>query len=271
MTEGTSSDVGGGTVPPQKDATVHKSDPHKRLVWLDLEMTGLDVASEKILEVAVVVTDGNLATMSTFTGVCHHDDEVLDAMGEWCTRQHATRSVVTGRSLIDDVRASLLDVGTIEVALCEFLRQFRVPGTHLTLAGSSVSLDRQFLAVHMPRAAEFFHYRIFDVSSFMEASRRWAPSLGSFLPRRTADHRALGDTLESINLMRFLRANFLRPDFSGGTKPSAPLVRVQTAPVAAPQTWAPPPQRFVRGSFPLGTGWPRPAGRASDAPSWRSV
>lgn len=177
-------------------------DPN-RLVWIDLEMTGLKPDTDRIIEVAMVVTDNNLDTVAEGpVWAVHQDEAALDAMDAWNKGTH-------GRSgLIERVRASVLDDATVEEAALAFLRE-HLPEKASPMCGNSVCQDRRFLARWMPRLEEYFHYRNLDVSTLKELVRRWQPDLLKGIPKE-GRHEALADVYESIAELRYYRANFIR-------------------------------------------------------------
>jgi oligoribonuclease len=173
------------------------------LAWIDLEMTGLDPDRERIIEVAIVVTDSHLNVLAEAPVlVVHQPDEVLGAMDKWNTSTH-TRS-----GLIDKVKASALDEAAAEQQLIAFLAQ-HVPGNASPMCGNSICQDRRFLARHMPRLEAYFHYRNLDVSTVKELARRWKPEIAKGLVKQSK-HEALADIYESIDELKYYRENFLR-------------------------------------------------------------
>jgi len=175
------------------------------LVWIDLEMTGLDPETERIIEIATVVTDVSLEVVAEGPEIAiHQSAEVLAAMDEWNTEQH-------GRSgLIERVLASTCPVQEAEARTLEFLER-HVPPRTSPMCGNSICLDRRFLHRHMPRLEEFFHYRNLDVSTLKELCLRWAPDKAERFEKR-AEHRALQDIRGSISELRFYRDELLRLD-----------------------------------------------------------
>lgn len=175
------------------------------LVWLDLEMTGLDPYRERILEIAAVVTSAELEVVAEGPSlVVHQPDEVLDGMGPWCTEHHGASG------LTERVRASTLGEEEAERQILEFVAAHCAEAT-APLAGNSVHTDRAFLARYMPRLDGYLHYRIVDVSTVKEVVRRWYPSVFSRRPRKKSTHRALDDIVESIEELRFYRDRVFRP------------------------------------------------------------
>jgi len=177
-------------------------DPN-RLIWIDLEMTGLRPDTDRILEVALVVTDHALEIVAQApVYVVHQDDAALDAMDSWNTSTH-------GRSgLIDKVRQATATEGEVEAAALAFLRE-HVPAKVSPMCGNTICQDRRFLARSMPALEDWFHYRNLDVSTLKELARRWKPELMKGIPKE-GKHEALADILESIDELRYYRANFLR-------------------------------------------------------------
>lgn len=173
------------------------------LVWLDMEMTGLDPERERIIEVAVVVTDLNLETVAEGPVlVVHQPDSLLDAMDSWNKATH-------GRSgLIDKVRASTVSEEEAESQLIEFLAAY-VPAGKSPLCGNSIGQDRRFMVRYMPRLETFFHYRNLDVSTLKELCRRWKPEIYKGYTKQSR-HEALADIYDSINELKYYREHFIR-------------------------------------------------------------
>ena len=174
-----------------------------RLVWIDLEMTGLKPDTDRIIEMALVVTDGDLATVAEApVWVVRQPDAALDAMDSWNKGTH-------GRSgLIDRVKASLFTEAYVEAAALAFLRE-HVPAKASPMCGNSICQDRRFLARWMPELEDYFHYRNLDVSTLKELARRWKPDLMKGVPKE-GKHEALADVYESIAELRYYRENFIR-------------------------------------------------------------
>ena len=177
-------------------------DPN-RLIWIDLEMTGLKPDADRILEMALVVTDHALETVAQSpVYVVHQDDAVLDTMDAWNRSTH-------GRSgLIDKVKASKATEAEVEAASLAFLREY-VPAKASPMCGNSICQDRRFLARFMPALEDWFHYRNLDVSTLKELARRWKPDLLRSVPKE-GKHEALADVHESIAEMRLYRDTFLK-------------------------------------------------------------
>ena len=174
------------------------------LIWIDLEMTGLKPEADRILEVALVVTDRELNTIAEApVWVVHQSDTVLAGMDSWNQGTH-------GRSgLIDKVKASAVDEATVETAALAFLRE-HVPPKTSPMCGNSICQDRRFLARSMPSLEDYFHYRNLDVSTLKELARRWKPELMKGVPKE-GKHEALADVYESIAELKYYRENFIRP------------------------------------------------------------
>ena len=178
-------------------------DPN-RLIWIDLEMTGLKPESDRILEVALVVTDHDLATVAEApVWVVHQDDAMLAAMDSWNQATH-TRS-----GLIEKVKASALSDVEVEASALAFLRE-HVPAKVSPMCGNSICQDRRFLARWMPGLEDYFHYRNLDVSTLKELARRWKPDLLKGVPKE-GKHEALADVYESIAELKYYREHFIRP------------------------------------------------------------
>ena len=168
-------------------------------------MTGLDPSRDRIIEIALVITDSQLQPVAQAPVlVIHQDAAILDAMDAWNKGTH-------GRSgLIDKVKASALDEAAAEENLLAFVAQY-VPAGESPMCGNSVCQDRRFMANHMPRLERYFHYRNLDVSTLKELSRRWKPQVyGAF--KKSGKHEALADIEESIAELRHYRDNFLKLD-----------------------------------------------------------
>lgn len=173
------------------------------LVWLDMEMTGLNPDGDRIIELALVVTDSQLNTVAEApVWVVHQSDAVLDAMDDWNKGTH-------GRSgLIDKVKASPLGEAEVEEQALAFLKQW-VPERTSPMCGNSICQDRRFMARYMAKLEAWFHYRNLDVSTLKELCKRWKPELAKGLTKH-GKHEALADIYESIEELRYYRDNFLK-------------------------------------------------------------
>ena len=173
------------------------ADPNN-LIWIDMEMTGLQPDSDRIIEIAMLVTDSQLAVVAEGPLlVVHQPDAVLDAMDSWNKSTHKK----TG--LIDRVRASAMSEADAERAALEFLGE-HVPANNSPMCGNSICQDRRFLARWMPRLEAHFHYRNLDVSTLKELVRRWKPELMKGFSKE-GKHEALADILESIEELKYYR------------------------------------------------------------------
>ena len=177
----------------------------ENLIWLDLEMTGLDPEHDRVLEIATLVTDKQLSLLAEGPVIAvHQSDAVLAAMGEWCRRQHA-QSGLTAR-----VRASRVNEAEAERATLAFLRRYLPPNSS-PMCGNSICQDRRFLARYMPELEKFFHYRNLDVSTLKELARRWAPGVAEGFVKEST-HLALDDIRDSVAELKYYRARLLRPE-----------------------------------------------------------
>jgi oligoribonuclease len=174
----------------------------QNLIWIDLEMTGLLTESDRIIEVAVVITDAQITQrLEGPVFAIHQSDAVLDAMDAWNKGTH-------GRSgLIDRVKASTVDEAQAQCQAIEFLRRY-VPKNASPMCGNSICQDRRFLARTMPELEAFFHYRNLDVSTLKELARRWKPEILAGFKKAQA-HTALADIHESIDELVYYREHFL--------------------------------------------------------------
>jgi oligoribonuclease len=176
------------------------------LIWIDLEMTGLNPDTDRVIEIATIVTDAHLNIIAEGPAIAiHQKDMVLNAMDEWNTRQHG------GSGLVDRVKRSTVDEAKATEMTLTFLRQFVDAGSS-PMCGNSICQDRRFLWRHMPKLEAFFHYRNLDVSSIKELAVRWYPELVKGI-RKNSTHLALDDVRDSINELRYYRETFFHiPD-----------------------------------------------------------
>jgi oligoribonuclease len=175
------------------------------LIWIDLEMTGLVVSQDVILEIAVVVTDKDLAVIAEGPSiVIHHSQAVLDSMNDWCKKQHALSG------LTQAVIESTISESHAETMVCDFLQNYCVKGQGI-LCGNSVWQDKAFIHRYMPKLDAFFHYKIVDVSSIKELVIRWYPKSPYSDIKKQDKHRALPDVYESIEVLRIYRKYFFVP------------------------------------------------------------
>jgi oligoribonuclease len=180
---------------------VAQNDTH--LVWIDMEMSGLEPDQDCVLEVALIVTDKDLVLVEEGPVlVVHQSDAVLDAMDNWNKGTH-------GKSgLIDKVKASPLSETDVETRMIEFMKQY-VGERKSPMCGNSICQDRRFLARHMPKLEAYFHYRNLDVSTLKELAARWRPELKDGF-KKANSHTALADIQESIEELKYYREHFIR-------------------------------------------------------------
>ena len=174
-----------------------------RLIWIDLEMTGLKTDTDHIIEIATVVTDKNLQILEEGPVLAiHQPDSILDAMDDWNRRQHASSG------LTQRVRASHVTAREAETRTVQFLSRWIEPGVS-PMCGNSICQDRRFLAREMPELERYFHYRNLDVSTLKELARRWNPDAYSGF-QKNSTHLALDDIRDSIRELAHYRTHFLR-------------------------------------------------------------
>jgi oligoribonuclease len=175
----------------------------ENLIWIDLEMTGLDPDRDRIIEIATVVTDKELTVLAEGPVLAiHQSDDVLAGMDEWNTRQHANSG------LTERVRASRVTEAEASEATLEFLRQHVDQGAS-PICGNSICQDRRFLIRHMPELASYFHYRNLDVSTLKILAKLWLPEVGNRFEKKSV-HLALADIHDSIRELRFYREHLFK-------------------------------------------------------------
>ncbi|TXI20953.1 MAG: oligoribonuclease [Nitrosomonas sp.] len=175
---------------------------NNNLIWVDMEMTGLNPDTDRIIEVALVITDAQLNTIAEGPVlVVHQADEVLDAMDKWNKSTHAKSG------LIDKVKASPLSEDEVETQLIEFLK-LHVPSGASPMCGNSICQDRRFMVRSMPQLEAYFHYRNLDVSTIKELVKRWKPEIAAGLTKESK-HEALADIYDSINELKYYRQHFI--------------------------------------------------------------
>ncbi len=188
-----------------------------QLVWLDLEMTGLDVENDTIVEIACIVTDSQLNALDDGIDiVVHQDADALARMDDFVRRMH------TKSGLLPLIAASDVSVAEAERRVLEYVRKHVSTPRSAPLCGNSIGTDRRFLDRYMNELENFLHYRSIDVSSLKELCRRWYPDVYSKRPNKTEQHRALDDIKESIEELRFYREELFRADASVAPSPPAP-------------------------------------------------
>lgn len=183
-------------------STENNGTDQNNLIWLDMEMSGLLPDTDRILELAAVVTDAELNVLAESPVlVIHQSDAVLDGMDAWNKGTH-------GRSgLIDKVKASTLTEAEASTQMIAFLKQY-VPAGKSPMCGNSICQDRRFMARYMPELESYFHYRNLDVSVFKELARRWKPEIYSGF-KKASRHEALADIYESIDELKYYREHFI--------------------------------------------------------------
>ena len=175
------------------------------LLWLDMEMTGLSPETDRIIELAIVVTDADLNTVAEGPVlVVHQPDEVMNAMDNWNKGTHAKSG------LIERVKASQLNEAEAEAQMLEFVKQ-HVAARVSPMCGNSICQDRRIMARSMPQLEAFFHYRNLDVSTLKELAKRWRPGLAEAF-KKSNKHEALADIYESIDELKYYREHFIRSE-----------------------------------------------------------
>lgn len=175
----------------------------QNLIWIDLEMTGLDPERERIIEIATIVTDKNLNILAEGpVFAIHQSDELLGNMNEWCVHTH------TANGLVERVKTSKLTERSAELQTIDFLKKWVPKGTS-PICGNSVAQDKRFLFKYMPELADYFHYRHLDVSTLKELASRWKPEILKGFEKKNT-HLALDDIRESIAELVYYREHFIR-------------------------------------------------------------
>lgn len=175
------------------------------LIWVDLEMTGLDPEKERIIEMAMIVTDTQLNVLAEGPVIAiHQSDELLNAMDAWNTKQHNSSGLVTR------VKESKVTEAEAEAMMLQFLKQ-HVPAGKSPMCGNTVYQDRRFLSRYMPELEKYFHYRLLDVSTLKELALRWAPEVYAGV-KKESKHLALEDIRESIEEMKYYRTYLLNQE-----------------------------------------------------------
>lgn len=175
----------------------------QNLIWIDLEMTGLNPETDLIIEMATIVTDKELNILAQGPVIAvHQSDEALAAMDDWNQKHHGESG------LIERVKASTINDAEAEAMTIDFLKQW-LPERTSPMCGNTIGQDRRFLVRYMPKLEAFFHYRSIDVSTLKELANRWAPELKQGFNKQ-AKHQALDDIIESIEELRYYRTHFLK-------------------------------------------------------------
>jgi oligoribonuclease len=175
------------------------------LIWMDLEMTGLDPANDVIVEIATLATDDDLEIVAEGPDlVIHQPDEALEAMNDVVREMHASSG------LTDQIRASTISLEEAGAETLSFIKEHAPEPRSVPLCGNSIGTDRRFLASWLPEIEEYLHYRSVDVSSIKELARRWYPEAAEAAPTKGGSHRALDDIMESVEELRHFRATVFR-------------------------------------------------------------
>ena len=173
------------------------------LVWLDMEMTGLNPDTDKIIEVAMIITDKDLNVLAqSEVYVIHQSDDTLNNMDAWNTSTH------TRTGLVEKVKTSILTEKDTEEALIQFMKEW-VPQNTAPMCGNTIHQDRRFMAKWMPELEQYFHYRNIDVSTLKELAKRWKPEILKGVVKK-GSHQALDDIIESIEEMKYYRTHFIQ-------------------------------------------------------------
>ena len=177
------------------------------LVWMDLEMTGLNPEKDVIVEIATLITDDNLEIIAEGPDlVIHHPDETLTVMNDYVKNMHE------GSGLLDDIKKSSISLEQAGVETLQFLKSHIQESGSIPLCGNSIGTDRRFLVKAFPEIDDFLHYRCVDVSTVKELVRRWSPDILDKAPKKVGGHRALNDIQESIIELRYYREHFMKSD-----------------------------------------------------------
>lgn len=185
---------------------VDDANPDDRLVWIDLEMTGLEIDRDVIVEIACIVTDAELVALDDgIQLIVHADANSLAQMGDYVREMH------TKSGLLPEIERSNVSVAAAQQAVLDYVRGHVKTASSAPLCGNSIGTDRRFLATYMRELDDYLHYRSIDVSSLKELCKRWYPAIYRKRPGKVEHHRALDDIRESIEELRFYRANLLRP------------------------------------------------------------
>ncbi|QSL66972.1 hypothetical protein MERGE_001359 [Pneumocystis wakefieldiae] len=175
------------------------------MIWVDCEMSGLDPEKHELLEIAVLITDGNLNIIESkgFQRVIHHPEHILNSMDSWCKKHHEENG------LIQSVLSSSHTLASTEIELLDYLQKYISKSKVALLAGNSVYVDRAFLSRYIPGIFEYLHYRIIDVSTIKELARCWNYEIFQNAPKKKVNHRAMDDILESIEELKYYKKMWL--------------------------------------------------------------
>ena len=178
-------------------------DKQQTLIWIDMEMTGLEPEQDRIIEVATLITDSDLNVLAEGPVLAvHQSDDVLDGMDEWNQRTHGESG------LVERVRKSQLNEADVEAQTIAFLQRYAERGSS-PMCGNSVHQDRRFMVKYMPSLADFFHYRNLDVSTVKELAKRWRPDVASSYKKQST-HQAMDDIRDSVNELKHYREHFFQ-------------------------------------------------------------
>lgn len=186
---------------------------YKPLVWIDCEMTGLDISQDHIIEICCIITDGNLNIIDEngYESTVYVPKKVLDNMNEWCVNQHG-KSGLTAKVLANPQQT----LAKVQSELLDYIQSYIPEPRTSILAGNSVHMDKFFMMKEFPQVINHLHYRLVDVSSVMEIGFRHNPALMKLFPRKKGNHTARSDILESINQLKWYRENYMRSDIPQG-------------------------------------------------------
>ena len=180
-------------------------DKQQTLIWIDMEMTGLEPEQDRIIEVATLITDGDLNVLAEGPVLAvHQSDETLAGMDEWNQRTHGDSG------LVERVRNSKLNESDVEAQTIAFLQRYAERGSS-PMCGNSVHQDRRFMVKYMPSLADFFHYRNLDVSTVKELAKRWRPDVASGY-KKQSNHQAMDDIRDSVDELKHYREHFFKLD-----------------------------------------------------------
>lgn len=209
----------------------------KPLVWIDCEMTGLNVYEDHIIEICCIITDGhmNIIDSEGYESTIYYPKEVLDNMNEWCVDQHG-KSGLTAKVLENTDRT----LEKVQDELLEYIKRFVEPNKGI-MAGNSIHMDKFFMNREFPRVIDYLHYRLIDVSTIMEIGHRHNPELMKLFPKKDGNHTAKSDILESIAQLKWYKKHYLKSkddvkDFINENKPAAEAPATETGPVATEAT-----------------------------------